>query len=55
MDAADRCIQKCDELLATLREIRRYNHNTAIIVMILWGLGLPVVVFGSLIWAAWRL
>lgn len=62
-DAAERCSKKlddiieklgsqCDGLLADLREIRRYNQNTLLIIMVVWCLGIPAALFGSLIWVA---
>ena len=41
-----------DDIADGLREIQQYNRNTALIAMVLWGIGLPLVLFGSLLWAA---
>jgi uncharacterized membrane protein YiaA len=46
--------KKLDEASAKLSAIRRYNANTALITMYLWGIGLPLVLFGSVFFAIHR-
>ena len=63
MDAFERCSKKLDDInkrlcaqldqvAANLREIRRYNQQTAFIVLVLWGFGLPLTFLGAVIWIA---
>lgn len=50
----DEIIKKLDEVGDKLREIRRYNARTALLVIILWGVGLPLIFMASIIYAATR-
>jgi hypothetical protein len=50
----DDAAKKIDEIGAKVRESRQYNQNTAMLVIILWGVGLPVVLFVSMLYAAMR-
>lgn len=45
-DKWDEIFTKIDQ---TISEIRRYNYNTATIVLVLWGLGLPLSFLGTII------
>jgi len=60
-DTFDKCIQKldqittdiskkCDEICKTLYEIHQYNIQTILLIWILWGIGIPLILFGSLIY-----
>jgi hypothetical protein len=44
--------KKIDDITARLSAIRRYDANTALLAMVLWGIGLPLVFFVSVIYAA---
>jgi hypothetical protein len=55
MDAFDQCLQKLDKINDDLRKIRQYNRDTTFLALILWGFGLPLTLFVSVIWTAWRL
>lgn len=53
-DVLERMMKKLDDISNGLSETRRYNRDTTLIMIILWGLGLPVVFFGSVLYAATR-
>lgn len=35
-------VKRFDDVAIKLSEIRQYNRNTALIVILLWGIGLPL-------------
>ena len=48
---SDTIEKKIDEISAKLSDIRRYNADTALITMVLWGIGLPLVFLASVLYA----
>lgn len=54
MDQFERCIAKLDEINTKITELRRYDRRMVLITMVLWLIGLPSVIFGSIIYAAWH-
>jgi hypothetical protein len=43
MNSLDRCSAKLDEISRKLSAARRYNSHTMLILIWLWGAGLPLV------------
>lgn len=54
MTSFENACKKLDEIRGKFDEQRRYNRNTTLLVIYLWGIGLPLTFFGCLIYAATR-
>lgn len=50
----ERIFKKCDEIRDNLGAQRRYNFNTSLLVIALWGVGLPLVFLVSILYVARR-
>lgn len=42
MNSFDRCVEKLDEIQRKVTAMRRHNANTMLILILLWGIGLPL-------------
>lgn len=49
MTSFDRCIASLDEASAKITQARRYNRQTMMIFLWLWGIGLPLTFFAAVI------